>query len=132
MDPKKVQAIEEWQQPSNVHDLRSFLGLANYYWHFVKENFEIAPPMMDLLQKTETWNLTPQCQVYLDNLKRAMVTNPVLALPNMSKLFVAETDASDFALGGVLMQDGHPVAFESRKLKDVERATQCTRRSCWP
>ncbi|KAL0411995.1 UNVERIFIED_CONTAM: Transposon Tf2-11 polyprotein [Sesamum latifolium] len=50
-----------------------------------------------------------------------MVTDPVLALPDMSKPFVVETDASDFALGGILMQDGHPVAFESRKLKDVER-----------
>ncbi|KAL0386089.1 UNVERIFIED_CONTAM: Transposon Tf2-11 polyprotein [Sesamum radiatum] len=44
-----------------------------------------------------------------------------VALPDMSKPFVVETDASDFALGGVLMQDGHPVAFESRKLKDAER-----------
>ncbi|KAL0303213.1 UNVERIFIED_CONTAM: Transposon Tf2-11 polyprotein [Sesamum radiatum] len=77
--------------------------------------------MTDLLRKTETWNWTPQCQVSFDNLKRAMVTDPVLALPDMSKPFVVETDASDFALGGVLMQDGHPVAFESRMLKDVER-----------
>ncbi|KAL0434742.1 UNVERIFIED_CONTAM: hypothetical protein Sradi_0182100 [Sesamum radiatum] len=54
-------------------------------------------------------------------LERAMVTDPVLALPDISKPFVVETDALDFALGGVLMQDGHPVAFESRKLKDAER-----------
>ncbi|KAL0453442.1 UNVERIFIED_CONTAM: Transposon Ty3-G Gag-Pol polyprotein [Sesamum latifolium] len=77
--------------------------------------------MTDLLKKTKTWNWTPQCQVSFDNLKRAMVTDPVLVLPDMSKPFVVETDASDFALGGVLTQDGHLVAFESRKLKDVER-----------
>ncbi|KAL0445817.1 UNVERIFIED_CONTAM: Transposon Tf2-11 polyprotein [Sesamum latifolium] len=121
MDPKKVQAIEEWQPPSDVHDLRSFLGLANYYRHFVKSYSEIAWPMINLLKKMETWNWTPQCQESFDRLKRAMVTDPVLALPDMSKPFVMETDASDFALGGVLIQDGHPVAFESRKLKDVER-----------
>ncbi|KAL0336262.1 UNVERIFIED_CONTAM: Transposon Tf2-11 polyprotein [Sesamum radiatum] len=77
--------------------------------------------MTDLLKKMEIWNWTPQCQVAFDNLKRAMVTDPVLALPDMSKPFTVEIDASDFALGGVLMQDGHPVAFESWKLKDVER-----------
>ncbi|KAL0292961.1 UNVERIFIED_CONTAM: Retrovirus-related Pol polyprotein from transposon [Sesamum calycinum] len=121
MDPKKVQAIEEWRPPSDVHDLRSFLGLANYYKRFVKGYSEIAWPMTDLLKKTETWDWTPQCQVAFDNLKRAMVIDPVLALPDMSKPFTVETDASDFALGGVLMQDGYPVAFEIRKLKDVER-----------
>ncbi|KAL2235471.1 UNVERIFIED_CONTAM: Transposon Tf2-12 polyprotein [Sesamum indicum] len=121
MDPKKVQAIEEWRPPSDVHDLRSFLGLANYYRRFVKDYSAIARPLTNLLKMTETWNWTPQCQVAFDDLKRAMVTDPVLALPDMSKPFLVETDASDFALGGVLMQDGHPVAFESRKLKDAER-----------
>ncbi|KAL0311437.1 UNVERIFIED_CONTAM: Retrovirus-related Pol polyprotein from transposon [Sesamum angustifolium] len=77
--------------------------------------------MTDLLKKTKTWNWTPQCQVAFNNLKRAMVTDPVLALQDMSKPFTVETDASDFALGGVLMLDSHLVAFESRKLKDIER-----------
>ncbi|KAL0386191.1 UNVERIFIED_CONTAM: Retrovirus-related Pol polyprotein from transposon [Sesamum radiatum] len=54
MDPKKVQTIKEWQPSSDVHDLRSFLGLANYYRHFLKSYFEIARPMTDLLKKTET------------------------------------------------------------------------------
>ncbi|KAL0322026.1 UNVERIFIED_CONTAM: Retrovirus-related Pol polyprotein from transposon gypsy [Sesamum calycinum] len=73
IDPKKVQAIEEWRPLSNVHDLRSFLGLANYYRCFVKGYSEIARPMTDLLKKTETWDWTPQCQVAFDNLKRAML-----------------------------------------------------------
>ncbi|KAL0385860.1 UNVERIFIED_CONTAM: Retrovirus-related Pol polyprotein from transposon gypsy [Sesamum radiatum] len=59
MDPKKVQAIEEWQPPSDVHDLHSFLGLANYYRRFVKSYSRIARPMTDLLKNTETWNRTP-------------------------------------------------------------------------
>ncbi|KAL0357980.1 UNVERIFIED_CONTAM: Gag-Pol polyprotein [Sesamum calycinum] len=96
-------------------------SVANYYRRFVKGYSEIARPMTDLLKKMEIWNWTPQCQVAFDNLKRAMVTDPMLALPDMSKPFMVEIDASDFALGGVLMQDGHPVAFESWKLKDVER-----------
>ncbi|KAL0319930.1 UNVERIFIED_CONTAM: hypothetical protein Sradi_5254500 [Sesamum radiatum] len=77
--------------------------------------------MTDLMKKTETWNWTHQCQESFDRLKRPIATDPVLALLDMSKPFVVETDTSDFALVGVLMQDGHPVAFESRKLKDVER-----------
>ncbi|KAL2245999.1 UNVERIFIED_CONTAM: Retrovirus-related Pol polyprotein from transposon [Sesamum indicum] len=56
MDPKKVQAIEEWRPPSDVHDLRSFLSLVNYYQRFVKDYSAIARPLTDLLKKTETWN----------------------------------------------------------------------------
>lgn len=49
-----------------------------------------------------------------------MTEEPVLMLPNHSKLYEEEIDASDYAIGGVLMQGGHPVAFESRKLNDTE------------
>ncbi|KAK4394457.1 Gag-Pol polyprotein [Sesamum angolense] len=98
MDPKKVQAIEEWRPPSDVHDLPSFLGMANYYRRFVMGYSEIERLMTDLLKKTETWNWMPQCQVAFDNMKRAMVTDPMLALPDMSKPFTVETDASNFAL----------------------------------
>ncbi|KAL0400063.1 UNVERIFIED_CONTAM: Retrovirus-related Pol polyprotein from transposon [Sesamum radiatum] len=54
MDPKKVHAIEEWQPLNDVYDLRSFLGLANYYRRFVKGYSKIARPMTDLLKKTKT------------------------------------------------------------------------------
>ncbi|KAL0297683.1 UNVERIFIED_CONTAM: Transposon Tf2-11 polyprotein [Sesamum radiatum] len=75
----------------------------------------------DLLKKTGDLELDAQCQVAFDDLKTTIVTDPVLALPDMSKPFLVETDASDFALGRVLMQDGHPIVFESRKLKYVEQ-----------
>ncbi|XP_016206384.1 uncharacterized protein LOC107646734 [Arachis ipaensis] len=62
-----------------------------------------------------------ECQKAFDKLKAAITEGPVLALPDYSKVFEVHTDASDYAIGGVLMQEGHPIAFESRKLNDTER-----------
>ena len=61
------------------------------------------------------------CQEAFERLKRAITEEPVLALPDHTKPYEVQTDASDFAIGGVLMQDGHPIAFENRKLNDTER-----------
>jgi hypothetical protein len=121
MDAKKVTAIKDWQPPKNVHDVRSFLGLCNYYRRFVKGYSEIALPLTELTKKDKDWDWSSQCQNAFERLKKSMWTNPVLALPDMTKPFEVHTDASDFALGGVLMQEGHPVAYESRKLNPTER-----------
>ncbi|XP_069143484.1 uncharacterized mitochondrial protein AtMg00860-like [Solanum lycopersicum] len=91
MDPKKVQDIVDWQAPRHVKDLRSFLGLANYYRKFIAGYSKNAAALSDLLKKDAKW------------------------LP-----FEVHTDASDKAIGCVLVQEGHPVAFESRKLNDDE------------
>ncbi|CAL8990740.1 unnamed protein product [Prunus brigantina] len=56
-----------------------------------------------------------------EELKRAPMEEPVLRLPDLSKALEVHTNASDFAIGGVRMQDGHPLAFESRKLNDTEQ-----------
>lgn len=61
------------------------------------------------------------CQSAFDKLKAAMATEPVLKLPEFDNPFVVYTDASDRAIGGVLMQCGHPVAYESRKLNETEQ-----------
>uniref|UniRef100_A0A3Q7IVH0 Reverse transcriptase/retrotransposon-derived protein RNase H-like domain-containing protein n=1 Tax=Solanum lycopersicum TaxID=4081 RepID=A0A3Q7IVH0_SOLLC len=92
MDPKKVQAIVDWQAPRHVKDLRSFLGLANYYRKFIAA---------------------------FQNLKNAITSEPILKLPDFELPFEVHTDASDKEIGGVLVQEGHPVAFESRKLNDA-------------
>ncbi|KAI5328758.1 hypothetical protein L3X38_028155 [Prunus dulcis] len=121
MEEGKVRAIQEWEPPIKVPELRSFLGLVNYYRRFIKGYSAIAAPLTDLLKKNKTWDWTPQCQHAFNELKRALMEEPVLRLPDLSKPFEVHTDASDFAIGGVLMQDGHPLAFESRKLNDTER-----------
>ena len=71
--------------------------------------------------KNFTGEWSARCEDAFQALKKAIMEEPVLALSDHTKPFEVQTDALDFAIGGVLMQDGHPVAFESRKLNDTER-----------
>ncbi|KAL5758776.1 hypothetical protein ACOSP7_021387 [Xanthoceras sorbifolium] len=121
MDEGKIKAICEWDPPTKVPELRSFLGLVNYYRRFIKGYSARAAPLTDLLKKNKAWEWSSECQEAFEGLKKAVTEEPVLSLPDHSKPYEVQTDASDFAIGGVLMQDGHPIAFESRKLNDTER-----------
>ena len=121
MDPKKVQAIWDWAAPSTVPELRSFLGLANYYRRFIEGYSKKAAPLSDMLKKNRRWDWSSECQLAFDKLRRAVMSAPVLKLPDFEKPFEVHTDASDKAVGGVLVQEGHPVAFESRKLSEAEQ-----------
>jgi hypothetical protein len=121
MDPRKIQAIVEWSAPKSVPELRSFLGLANYYRRFIEGYSKKTTPLSDLLKKSRRWEWTVDCQQAFEKLKTAVASAPVLGLPDFEKPFEVHTDASDRAIGGVLVQEGHPVAFESRKLNDAEQ-----------
>ncbi|KAE8661278.1 hypothetical protein F3Y22_tig00116012pilonHSYRG00001 [Hibiscus syriacus] len=121
MDRNKIKAITEWEPPTKVSEMRSFLGLVNYYRRFIQGYSARASPLTDLLKKGKAWEWSEQCQKAFENLKAAVSQEPVLALPDFTMPFEVHTDASDFAIGGVLMQEGHPIAFESRKLNDTER-----------
>ena len=121
MDESKIEAIQKWDPPTKVPQLRSFLGLVNYYRRFIKGYSARAAPLTDLLKKGKAWTWDEKCQQAFEDLKKALTEEPVLALPDHTKVFEVHTDASDFAIGGVLMQEGHPIAFESRKLNDTER-----------
>lgn len=120
MDSKMVTAIKDWQPPKTVHDVRSFLGLCNYYRRFVTGYSEIALPFTKLTKKDKDCDWSSQCQTAFERLKKFMWTNLILALPDMTKSFEVHIDASNFALGRVLMQEGHLVAYESWKLNQTE------------
>nr|CAD1840974.1 unnamed protein product [Ananas comosus var. bracteatus] len=87
MDQQKVRAICEWEAPSTVSELRSFLGLVNYYRRFIAGYSARAAPLTDLLKKTQSWDWTPRCAEAFEDLKRAVTEDPVLRLPDCSRPF---------------------------------------------
>ena len=124
VDPRKTQAIADWPRPRTVKEVRSFLGLANYFRRFVQGFSKMVSPLYALTRIGCSWDWTEACELAFTSVKAALTHPPVLATPDFSKPFTVVTDASgsatDGALGAVLLQDGHPVAFESRRLIPAE------------
>jgi hypothetical protein len=117
VDPKKIEAMQDWPHPKTLKRLHGFLVLRGYYRKFVKNYGKIATPLTALLKKNSfTW--TPTTAQAFQTLKMAMCTTPVLSLPDFTKTFVLECDASGKGIGVVLMQEGRPLAFTSKKLSE--------------
>jgi hypothetical protein len=126
MCKSKVDAILKWPVPRTVKDVQAFLGLANYYRRFVKGFSRIAQRLTFLLRKDTPWQWGDKEDKAFQTLKIAFTTAPVLKQPDLDRPFLMECDASDYALGAVLSQEGddgkqHPVAFYSRKLLPAEQ-----------
>lgn len=109
-DPSKISAMERWPVPRNLKELREFLGLTGYYRKFVENYGIIAHPFTQQLRKDKfAW--CPEAIEAFQCLKKALMTIPVLRLPNFLKEFIIEADAPGVGVGVVLMQDGHPIAY---------------------
>lgn len=121
LDPEKLRAIWDWEPLQNIYEVRSFLGLANYYRRFVEGFSRCVAPLIELLKKDWKWKWSDKCQTTFEILKERLTLALVLALPDFTRPFKVQSDALNFVVGGVLMQDGHLVAYESRKLQDRER-----------
>ncbi|CAI7799843.1 unnamed protein product [Closterium sp. NIES-54] len=124
VDPRKIEAVKKWKVPENMKELRQFLGFTNYYNRFVPQYAKIAAPLTDLLKKDMPFKWDTPHQQAMEQLQKALTTTPVLILPNPEKDYVVEADASDQAVGAVLVQDHgnglQPIAYLSKKLHGAE------------
>ncbi len=117
---------------SSVFILRSFLGLAFNYRKFIENFAKIVSPLTNLLKKSSgnyEWDKT--CNEAFGTLKDILVEAPVLKLPDFDKDFDIHSNAFNFATGGVLMQDGRPMEFESKKLSEMEQRWPTHEKEMW-
>ncbi|KAK4519747.1 Ubiquitin-conjugating enzyme E2 2 [Mucor velutinosus] len=109
----KIKAIKNWPVPTNVQEVRQFVGLASHYRRFIRQFSSVAAPLTELTKA-------------FDQLKSLLTHAPCLQPPDVSKPYIIETDSSDFGCGAVLLQKDdqgvlHPLAFESKKFSMAER-----------
>jgi hypothetical protein len=106
VDPSKIKDILEWNSPTTVHQVRSFLGLAGYYRRFIPDFFKIVKLITGLLKNGTKFDWSSKCNEAFEQLKVLLTTAPVLAQPDIEKPFDVYCDASGSGPGCVLMQEG--------------------------
>lgn len=132
-DPRKTAKVAKWPTPNSKKEVQQFLGLANYYRRFVQDFSTIAKPLHRLTEKTVKFEWTAECQSSFQDLRHRLVTAPILAFPDHSRVFILDTDASATGIGAVLSQqqeDGteRVIAYASKVLTRPERQYCVTRR----
>ncbi|GJZ44841.1 putative reverse transcriptase domain-containing protein [Tanacetum coccineum] len=121
VDPSKIEAVKNWKTPGIPTEVRSFLGLAGYYYRFIENFSKIAKSLTILTQKCKVFDWGKEQELAFQTLKDKLCNAPVLALPDEPKYFVVYCDAFGIGLGCVLMQRGKVIAYASRQLKIHEK-----------
>ena len=125
MDPAKVKAIQEWEIPTCLREVRSFIGFCNFYRRFIRGFSKIAKPLDALTKKERIFEWTSACEKAFRTLQKRIGESPILIHFDRDKQCYLETDSSDHVNGGVLSQMGddgelHPVAFFSKNMSPAE------------
>ena len=133
-DPALLKAIRDIEPPRNASEARSFLGLAGYYRHYVKNFAAIAGPLHALTKKNAIFHWSDECQQAFDRLKTLLTTNPITAFQDFNLPFRLYTDASTAGLGAILaqIQDGKEriICCASRSLNQAQKAYPATKLEC--
>jgi hypothetical protein len=116
VDEAKVAAIKEWPTPKTISQVRSFHGLASFYRRFVKDFSTKAAPLNELTKKGVVFKWGEPQENAFQELKKRLTEELLLMLPDFTRTFEVECDASGIGIGGVLMQEVKPIAYFSEKL----------------
>ena len=148
-DPKKLTAVRNSPTPRNLDELRSFLGLANYYRRFIDQFASIVHALLQLTKSKVTWKWGTEEQTCFDRIKELLCTAPVLAYPDFSRKFIIHTDACRYGVTGVLSQmpspqenqctqedsmdesREHPIAYTSKHLTELQSKWCTTRKEAY-
>ena len=131
-DEGKIKALSNWPEPTNVTEVRSFVGFCSYYRRFVQDFAGVAKPLHELTKKNQRFNWDENCRSAFEELKRKLIGAPILSHPNYEFPFILDTDASHNSIAAVLsnldQRQECPVAFSSRVLSRTEVNYSTTKR----
>ncbi|GJV22267.1 reverse transcriptase domain-containing protein [Tanacetum coccineum] len=132
VDKTKIDVISKLPPHSNIKGVRSFLGHASFYRHFIKDFSKIARPLTKLLEKDTPFEFDDECQKAFELLKEKLTCAPVIVSPNWNLPFELMCDASDFVVRAVIGQkDGknfHPIYFASKTLNPAQQKCTVTKK----
>jgi hypothetical protein len=135
-DLHNLQKIENYPPPKTVTQVREFLGLVGYYRSFIQDYSHHAEPLTALTRKKNKFSWKPAAQQAFEYLKQQILKEPILTRPDYTKPFILYTDASDYAIGGILGQRDdngkeHIVKFLHKTLSQTERHYGATEREAF-
>ena len=135
MDPDKISAIEDLSAPTNVTEVRSFVGAASYYRRFVEGFSKIAEPLTELTRDNVEFNWGKDQQSAFDEIKQRLTTQPILCHYNPSLPLELRTDACGYGLGAILLHvfnDGtkHVITYASRLMNKAEKNYSISEQEC--
>lgn len=134
-DDEKIQPILRYPAPKTTKEVRRLLGMVGWYRRFIRDFSSITAPISQLLRKEKTkFEWTEEAEIAFQNVKAALVTAPVLTMPDYTQPFLLQTDASDVGIGAVLTQEiegeERVVAYLSMKLTPAQQKYHVTEREC--
>ena len=131
VDPSKIEAVQQMKAPSDVPELRRFLGKANQMGKYLPNLAQTSKPLRDLLSKQSAWVWDDLQQKAFEEIKKQLTSAPVLAIYDQHSETTVSTDASSYGIGAALSQkqpegDWKPVVFISRAFTSTEQRYICS------